>query len=199
MTRSVELKLYAYRKNRDGLIISFVVHPNDEQQLLGIDIGDTFDAVLNPTATPDQSSLTVGTDDRCATASRLRVREGDRQVGSRSDGARDGSSAPLNHPEKPERTPGPAPSDVPFGHRGPTDGERIRTRAVMLCKDVDFQDWIGVAASVGSTEADHEREAARELCAYLGIVSRKALADNLDAQKRFLLLEAHYHAERRGG
>jgi hypothetical protein len=113
-----------------------------------------------------------------------------------SDGARD--PVPPS-PEKPERTPGPAPSDVPFGHRGPTDGERIRTRAVMLCKDVDFQDWIGVAASVGSTEADHEREAARELCAYLGIVSRKALADNLDAQKRFLLLEAHYHAERRGG
>jgi hypothetical protein len=166
MTRSVELKLYAYRKNRDGLIISFVVHPNDEQQLLGIDIGDTFDAVLTK---------------------------------SEPDGARDGSSAPLNHPEKPERTPGPAPSDVPFGHRGPTDGERIRTRAVMLCKDVDFQDWIGVAASVGSTEADHEREAARELCAYLGIVSRKALANNLEAQKRFLLLEAHYHAERRGG
>jgi hypothetical protein len=156
MTRSVELKLYAYRKNRDGLIISFVVHPNDEQQLLGIDIGDTFDAVLTK---------------------------------SEPDGARDGSSAPLNHPEKPERTPGPAPSD----------GERIRTRAVMLCKDVDFQDWIGVAASIGSTEADHEREAARELCAYLGIVSRKALANNLDAQKRFLLLEAHYHAERRGG
>jgi hypothetical protein len=159
MTRSVELKLYAYRKNRDGLIISFVVHPNDEQQLLGIDIGDTFDAVLTK---------------------------------SEPDGARD--PVPPS-PEKPERTPGPAPSGVPFGHRGPTDGERIRTRAVMLCKDVDFQDWIGVAASVGSTEADYEREAARELCAYLGITSRKVLATDPEVQKRFLLMEAHY----RGG
>jgi hypothetical protein len=179
MTRSVELKLYAYRKNRDGLIVSFVVHPNDEQQLLGIDIGDVFHAEL---------TLDVGVE---------QPNEDDVQWAmTRSDGARD--PVPPS-PEKPERTPGPAPSDVPFGHRGPTDGERIRTRAVMLCKDVDFQDWIGVAASVGSTEADHEREAARELCAYLGIVSRKALADNPEAQKRFLLLEAHYHAERRGG
>ena len=51
MTRSVELKLYAYRKSRDGLIISFVVHPNDESNLGGIDIGDVFDAKLEETET----------------------------------------------------------------------------------------------------------------------------------------------------
>jgi hypothetical protein len=99
-----------------------------------------------------------------------------------SDGARG------QDPEKPvssQASPRPAPSET----------NRWQTRAAMLCKNVDFQDWIGVSASVSSTTADHERDAAQMLCEYLRIKSRAELATNPEAQKRLLLVEAQYRAE----
>jgi hypothetical protein len=69
-----------------------------------------------------------------------------------------------------------------------TQGERIRTRAVMLCKERAFQEWIGAGTLT-------EKEAAGQLCGYLGIISRKVLATDAEAQKQFLLLEAQYRAE----
>jgi hypothetical protein len=150
MTRSVELKLYAYRKNRDGLIISFVVHPNDEQQLLGIDIGDTFDAVL-----------------------------------TESDGARD----PVSPPEKPAFPQGPAPSD----------GNRWNAKFMALCKDPEFQRWLGIPENHVGNNYGLEWAVEELKDNRIEIGSRSELATNPEAQKRFLLLEAQYHAERRGG
>jgi hypothetical protein len=40
---NAEVKLYAFRKTRDGTIISFVLHPADmPDKLATADIGDTF-------------------------------------------------------------------------------------------------------------------------------------------------------------
>jgi hypothetical protein len=139
MTRKVELKLYAYRKNRDGLIVSFVVHPSDEGQLQGVDIGDVFDAVLTES----------------------------------SDGARDAVKSPST-PEEP--APGPAPSD----------GERIRTRAVMLCKDRAFKEWLTL------NQYEPDGNARNTLAQQIGLNSLADLPDNPEAQKRFLLMEAQY-------
>lgn len=91
-----------------------------------------------------------------------------------SDGARG-----QDIPEKPvssQTPPRPAPSD----------GERIRTRAVMLCKDERFRHWLGL------TRDDMVDAYVRNWCA---IQSRAELATNPEAQKRFLLLEAQYRAE----
>lgn len=46
---NAEVKLYAFRKTRDGTIISFVLHPNDmPDKLATADIGDTFVMALVP-------------------------------------------------------------------------------------------------------------------------------------------------------
>jgi hypothetical protein len=110
-----------------------------------------------------------------------------------SDGARDNVPPVSPTPEKPVLPAGSAPSDVPFGHRGPTDGERMRTRAVMLCKDRAFKEWL----TLNPYEPD--RHARNTLAQQVGLNSLADLPGNPEAQKRFLLLEAQYHAERRGG
>jgi hypothetical protein len=153
MTRSVELKLYAYRKNRDGLIVSFVVHPNDEDFLNGVHIGQVYQAELEP----------------------------------------NGEEAYI---------------PMPDGQlvRAKTEGERLRTRAVLLCKDERFQQWMinfpGVYVELGD---GYEAAAACALRMKLKLNSRSELATNKGAQERFLALEAQFRAdtgqaaERRGG
>lgn len=46
---NAEVKLYAFRKTRDGTIISFVLHPNEmPDKLATADIGDCFVMALVP-------------------------------------------------------------------------------------------------------------------------------------------------------
>lgn len=134
-----------------------------------------------------------------------------------SDGDRESGSAPVPPgPEKPSSAPnqkGPAPSDdapvvitrffdgtaVPVpGTRVPTDGERIRTRAVMLCKDPAFFEWLNAERPMKRIESHMSREDWTQMVLKerLGIGSRSILAHDPEAQKRFLLLEAQYKAEK---
>jgi hypothetical protein len=106
-----------------------------------------------------------------------------------SDGARD-TVPPVSPPEKPAFPQGPAPSD----------GQRMVTRAVMLCKDPGYWNWIRTPKGWWHDRQNYAQEwAIADLKERLGIGSRAELATNPEAQKRFLLLEAQYHAERRGG
>jgi hypothetical protein len=94
-----------------------------------------------------------------------------------SDGARG------QDPEKPvssQASPRPAPSET----------NRWQTRAVMLCKDKEFQAW--VPNRIGRTDEEIARNYILYKC---GILSRAELATNPEAQKRFLLLEAQCRAE----
>jgi hypothetical protein len=157
MTRSVELKLYAYRKNRDGLIVSFVVHPNDEDFLNGVHIGQVYDAVL-----------TRGSDD-----SDTAIADAHSSGTSRTDQAR----------------------------RELTEGERLRTRAVLLCKDERFQEWVWERMNYGTKS---EEDARGCLLDYCGIDSRSELALSIPAQAKFrelldrYLRETGQAAEKRG-
>lgn len=153
MTRSVELKLYAYRKNRDGLIVSFVVHPNDEDFLNGIHIGQVYQAQMEPDFEEEMDEHF------------------------------------LKQEEKKQQT----------------EGEKLRTRAVMLCKNERFQKWINHGSVWENVEGGQERGAREGLIQYCGIYSRSELATNNVAQVKFLALERRYReetgqaAERRGG
>jgi hypothetical protein len=80
---------------------------------------------------------------------------------------------------------GPAPSE-------PSNGERIRTRAVMLCKDEGFIDWVAGKYAQGAAGEDDAISYLRYKCS---IASRAELATNPEAQKKFLDLEARYRAE----
>jgi hypothetical protein len=145
LSRKVELKLYAYRKNRDGLIVSFVVHPNDEDFLNGVHIGQVYQAELEPTGGEEEAP------------------------------------------------------------RPPTEGERLRTRAVLLCKDERFQEWCNQC--IGGRSYDHwDEEMARQvILSQCGIDSRSELALSIPAQEKFRNLERQFReetgqaAERRGG
>lgn len=83
------------------------------------------------------------------------------------------------------------------------EGERLRIRAVMLCKDERFQDWAYTQASdkvLPSTFKKYggrvlEPDVAGWLRTRLGIKSRAELATNLKAQVAFLNLEAQYKAD----
>jgi hypothetical protein len=149
MTRSVELKLYAYRKNRDGLIVSFVVHPNDEDFLNGVHIGQVYQAGLEP----------------------------------------NGEEAYI---------------PMPDGQlvRAKTEGERLRTRAVLLCKDERFQEWVWERMNYGTKSEENARGCLLDYC---GIDSRSELALSIPAQAKFRDLERQFReetgqaAERRGG
>jgi hypothetical protein len=119
-----------------------------------------------------------------------------------SDGDRETSP---EKPEPPARPGGrPAPSDDPLGQISlaahakkmveseKRAGERIRTRAVMLCKDEGFQKW-----ATGELSGDHwdESLARNAILLWCGIGSRAELATNPAAQAKFLDLEARYRAE----
>ena len=145
MTRSVELKLYAYRKNRDGLIVSFVVHPNDEDFLNGIHIGQVYQAELQPETDGPTETIKKG----AALLDDLRT--------------------------------------------GKTEGERLRTRAVLLCKDRQFQEWLE-AGDLWQPDVreDYSKQILYQKC---GIASRSELATNKAAQEKFLALERQYREE----
>jgi hypothetical protein len=75
-------------------------------------------------------------------------------------------------------------------------GARIRTRAVMLCKDEGFRGWIWMRAYPNSQPKFSSEKSAADLVKFeCRINSRAELATNLEAQKKFLLLEAQYRAE----
>jgi hypothetical protein len=162
LSRNVELKLYAYRKNRDGLIVSFIVHPNDEAMLTGVDIGDVFNAILTPS---------------------------DHDIPARATSL-DGRSS--IQPSRNRRSNGEL-----------TEGERLRTRAVMLCKDERFQNW---AHGRSGKEFPPTEDGARSMILYeCEIDSRSELALSIPGQAKFRMLldcfaaDTGQTAERRGG
>jgi hypothetical protein len=114
-------------------------------------------------------------------------------------GSRDVSSngAAFNHPDD--------SPDLDKSVRSPrrelTEGERLRTRAVLLCKDRRFQEWLCGA----DPEEDMEAETAEALRRELELDSRSELALSIPAQAKFrelldrYLRETGHLAERRGG
>ena len=75
--------------------------------------------------------------------------------------------------------------------------EQARTRAVLLCKDEHFWNWIwrahpgGWAAAIDATE-NNEEAAAHWLCEWLEIKSRREIATNNRAFHGFLQTETTY-------
>lgn len=67
-----------------------------------------------------------------------------------------------------------------------TEGDKLRTRAVMLCKDSNF--WLYVRAEHGNEEKDCREH----ICNYCAISSRSELATNIGAQMQFGILLEQY-------
>lgn len=76
----------------------------------------------------------------------------------------------------------------------PTEGERLRTRAVMLCNDDIFQ---GYCISFGGSSAvipTRQDGCATYIRYYCGIESRAEIATNINAQNKFKQLLAEFKA-----
>jgi len=73
----------------------------------------------------------------------------------------------------------------------PTEGERIRTRAVLLCREPQFQKWI-LSNDDKCVWGDPEQSAKVRLCEWCNIASRAELATNKEAQHKFLEMETQY-------
>lgn len=74
---------------------------------------------------------------------------------------------------------------------GTTEGEKLRIRAVMLCKDSEFHDFVKSQTSLGST-TDPQGYNRHFICRYCQIKSRSELATNIEAQKKFKELDRKY-------
>lgn len=77
------------------------------------------------------------------------------------------------------------------------EGKRAVTRAVMLCKDDKFWQYL-VEIGERGTDQNAEEAARGFLCQRLGITSRSEIKDNLDAQERLKGLLKQYREWRYG-
>jgi hypothetical protein len=132
--------------------------------------------------------------------------------GERDDGKGFDGAASDNYDSSGE-TAGAGMGDLGHGNasedrRSPrrelTEGERLRTRAVLLCRDERFQRWMLPSMYVDGSHKNEEyvAEILRNEC---GIDSRSELALSIPAQAKFrelldrYLRETGQAAERRGG
>ena len=76
--------------------------------------------------------------------------------------------------------------------RGETEGEKLRTRAVMLCMDVDFQLFTSTGSTLSLNAFEWEEYARTFICNYCHIKSRSEIATNLIALQRFKELLEKY-------
>lgn len=83
----------------------------------------------------------------------------------------------------------------PKDQREQTEGERLRTRAVLLCKDESFFTYAMLLNGNGVySKEDAELWSKKLIYSYCGIGSRSELATNLAAQQRLKELLAKYDA-----
>ena len=134
---SFEAKRDAFRQSKDGIIVSFVVHPND--------------------LTPELASAPLGT--RYVVA-----------------------LAEIGDDEQPKQTQPTEPK---------SDGEKAVIRAVMLCKDPEFQRW----AATELNWPDNEDGARNAILAACDIQSRSELKDNVDARMKLYRLITRFESE----
>lgn len=116
-----EAKLYALRRSKDGVIVSYVVHPNDVASgLLTADIGTRFMVAV----------AEIGDDQE--------VYGG---VAESHDAATSGTSA----------VPAPAITIAAVKERRKFDNLPLSTQAALRCEDKRFQDFLRVRSGVDPT------------------------------------------------
>ncbi len=78
------------------------------------------------------------------------------------------------------------------GTKEQTEGEKLRTRAVMLCKDAKFQEYMNTAVPSSVKGLPSETEVAWWIKGVCNIKSRSELVYNIDAQLKFRELLHRY-------
>lgn len=169
-----EAKKHAYRQTQDGIVVSFVVHPNDVCADLAIaPLGTQYIVALAPYTeaaspssngrTPDSDSGDRGSSPRGETSpSSSNGRTADFESADRGSNPRDGSKSPAPSPEKVKER-------KPF-HTLPRSQQ-----AAILINDASFQWWVGSNRNAAETD--------RMIKAHMGIASKRDLDQDIYAQK----------------
>ena len=164
---SFEAKRYAFRQSKDGIIVSFVVHPNDlTPELASAPLGTRYVVALAEIGDDEQPKAEPDVEAR-----RTLVREFNTAPSERIVRYTDGVLL--------EPTP-----------KAKSDGEKAVTRAVMLCKDPEFQAWGG--RDRWTNDEAGARAMILQMC---GIQSRSELKDNVDARMKLYRLITRFESE----
>jgi hypothetical protein len=185
----VEAKKIAYRQSRDGLVVSFVIHPNDMPDALAVaPLGQRYMLALaaigddeRPIPVVDQSHLSR-VDNPGVGATPAAPSAGDAGLG-RTAGSIPATGA--NHFLASER--GKA------RYASASDMERARTRAALLPKDARFQKWVIDRNWVADDLLSNEDAAAFYIREYACAgESRKLIAEDEACYRAFVAMETDY-------
>jgi hypothetical protein len=181
----VEAKKIAYRQSRDGLVVSFVIHPNDMPDALAVaPLGQRYMLALaaigddeKPTPVVDQSHLSR-VDNPGVGATPAAPSAGDAGLG-RTVGSIPATGA--NHAAVKRFL---ASERGKAAYAAASDMEKARTRATLLPKDARFRAWTGELAETLVEQYIRETCCAGE--------SRKLIAEDRACYEAFLRLETQY-------
>lgn len=172
---SFEAKLYAYRKDGKGIIVSFVVHPQEVPNALALaDIGQRFGLAL--------AQLREG-------AERLPdLPEPQKKAPDVDEGQRFPTKAPDAYRQ----------DEAKARYAMAGEAEKAVTRAAILCEDPGFQTWITRKTHKMAIPQDglvgNGKVAAFRLRQLLRISSRAKIGIEESAFNAFLALEIEYRA-----
>ncbi len=162
---AIEAKKYGLRQSKEGVILSFVLHPDDvTNAVLLAPVGQRGMLVFVPINDDEQIEPNMVRD----TADFPPV------CSAAMDEAKESADRPIN-PDRSERSK--------RAYAQANEGEKAVTRAALLAQDTQFQTWLKVY---------DEEQAARYIRSFCGVSSRKDMAKNASALHRFFALEERY-------
>lgn len=163
---AVEAKKYALRQSKDGVIVSFVLHPADMNDVVTLaPIGQRGMLVFVPIGEDEQPNAVQG-----------------------------GGTSPVSNPPQAEPKAEDRSAASERGRQAYLDkseGEKAVVRAAILCDDLRFCQFLGERLG-GQTTAADAHGAASDLRQLLGIQSRREIADDPVIYQRFLDLEFQF-------
>ena len=218
-----EVKLAALRRTKDGTIVSLLIHPNDVPDCFSLDpLGQRY--MIGIAAIGDDEQPVYGERDTVSlpvVAAKAEIC-GNQEAPTTPHQSAGASPQPSTSAVVPERAENrdafnpphtqckhgahplkcPSPDCIeeyrPAKSRyaAKTDQEKAAVRAVLLCRDVRFQDWLYALSP--AYRRQRLSDAPAEECAALwmhgecGIASRREIATDYDAYGRFIALENRY-------
>lgn len=178
-----EVKLHSFRRTQDGTVVSFLIHPAETPQALALDpLGTRYMLAFAAIGDNEQPVTPPGIADigRLPVGSPVVQESGEnrdapiRERNSAAERAAHNGQVAGSNPAAPTKT----------------EGQRAVIRAVMLCRDDRFQEWLQDCFPVGIHVG--EEKAADWLRNRLNIKSRRELEHNARARHEFEAIEDLY-------
>lgn len=164
-----EAKLHGFRRTQDGVVVSFTIHPQEVPQALALDpLGTRYVLAL----------AQIGDDEQPVSPAGPLNPEPKERTTSTADG-----SGPQTKPSMPAGE---------HKERRPWETLSPQQQAGILCADKGFQKWVSLRYLPAHGEECDAEDAAEWLRIELGIVSRKCLADQPAAIRRFNQIRAEF-------